>query len=705
NDDLKGEAGRLVAGDPLNELANTGLIFGLQDSWNGAANNFFAPGTDVHYSAGNSMLGGEGSDRITGDSFKTAAALGQVTPAALLNGGNDIIDGDAWLHVELMQGYQAGSNILREIVFGNLDGSANHRATDVDTAVYNDVIANYVIRYDSDGDGVLTIIDNVISASNASQARLQGDAQGFVQIIHSPILGGGGGNVPGVPLANDGTDMVRNIERLEFFDQSVELNVRGNVALTTAVVGIPGGLGSNRLPTVVGGALVLTDSGPVGAIAAPVIGDTLSFNDAALASFGISDANGIVGGVSLQWQMQDVAHPGYINISGANAATLVLTDQMLGESIRLVASYTDGKGIREQIISNSTVAVAATPAVNHAPIINQQTNPVGLPDTTVLEDRGLGGPHVVGGPAGLSAGIFLALDQVFSDDNTPLTPGGLVFTATLAGTLNGVNVDGIAINAPGGAANPAGLFFDTLTTNAAGNQVGHLYSLNGGVGGANFAGTVNIRMTVTDAAGLSVTDTFAVNVLPQNDGKATFNIAGTRTPGSTLTVSQATPDPDGGLKAGTNYAFQWLRDGNVISGATFASYTTTAIDTGHDIAVRAVYTDAQGFKETVNTDAGFITNPTTGNILLSDTSPTEGQTLTVNTSSVTDSDGLGPFSFQWQSSTNGTIWTNVAGATTASFVVPDAPGVAAGALAGQFIRVLVNVSDLLGNASFFSAAT
>ena len=705
NDDLKGEAGRLVAGDPLNELANTGLIFGLQDSWNGAANNFFAPGTDVHYSAGNIMLGGEGSDRITGDSFKTAAALGQVTPAALLNGGNDIIDGDAWLHVELMQGYQAGSNILREIVFGNLDGSANHRATDVDTAVYNDVIANYVIRYDSDGDGVLTIIDNVISASNASQARLQGDAQGFVQIIHSPILGGGGGNVPGVPLANDGTDMVRNIERLEFFDQSVELNVRGNVALTTAVVGIPGGLGSNRLPTVVGGALVLTDTGPVGAIAAPVIGDTLSFNDAALASFGISDANGIVGGVSLQWQMQDVAHPGYINISGANAATLVLTDQMLGESIRLVASYTDGKGIREQIISNATVAVAATPAVNHAPIINQQTNPVGLPDTTVLEDRGLGGPHIAGGPAGLSAGIFLALDQVFSDDNTPLTPGGLVFTATLAGKLNGVNVDGIAINAPGGAANPAGLFFDTLTTNAAGNQVGHLYSLNGGVGGANFAGIVNIRMTVTDAAGLSVTDTFAVNVLPQNDGKATFNIAGIRSPGSTLTVSQATPDPDGGLKAGTSYAFQWLRDGVVIAGATLASYTTKPADTGHDISVRAVYTDAQGFKETVNTDAGFITNPTIGNIVLNDTSPTEGQTLTVNTSGVTDADGLGPFGFQWQSSANGTTWTNVAGATSASFVVPDATGTALGPVAGQFLRVVVNVSDLLGNASTFTSST
>ena len=703
NDDLKGEAGGKI--DPLNELANTGLIFGLQDSWNGAQNNFFAPGTDVHFSDGNIILGGGGSDRITGDSFKTALALGTVTPAALLNGGNDIIDGDAWLHVELLQGYQAGSQILREIVFGNVDGSADHRATDVDTAVYNDVIANYVIRYDSDGDGVLTIVDNVISASNAGEARLKGDAQGFVQIIHSPPLPGGGGTIPGIGTANDGTDMVRNIERLEFFDKSVELNIQGNIALTSTVAGIPGGLGSNRLAVVNGGGLSLTDNGPVGAIAAPVIGDTLSFNNANRPNFGITDADGIVGAVSLQWQKQDVAHPGWINITGATSASFVLPEQVLGDGIRLVASYTDGKGMHEQVISDFTVAVAATPAINHAPIINQQTNPVGLPDTTVLEDRGLGGPHIAGGPAGLSAGIFLALDQVFSDDNTPLTPGGLVFKATLAGTLNGVNVDGIAINAPGGAANAAGLFFDTLTTNAAGNQVGHLYSLNGGVGGANFAGVVNIRMTVTDAQGLSVTDTFAVNVLPQNDGKATFNITGARTPNSTLTVSQATPDPDGGLKAGTNYAFQWLRDGNIIAGATLANYATKPADNGHDISVRAVYTDAQGFKETVNTDAGFVTDATIGNIFLNDNTPTEGQTLFVDTSGITDNDGLGPFSFQWQSSTDATNWTNIAGATAASLNVPDAPGTAAGPLAGLFLRVVVNVSDLLGNASTFIAGS
>lgn len=699
NDDIKGEAGGKV--DPLNELSNTSLIFGLQDGWNGAKNNFFAPGTQVHFSEGNMLLGGGGSDRITGDSIKTAIALGNINPAAVLTGGNDIIDGDAWLHVELLQGYQAGSQIMREIVFGNLDGSPDTRATDVDTAVYNDVIANYVIRYDSDGDGVLTIVDNVISASNASEALLRGDAQGFVQIIHNVPTGGT--TIPGIPNANDGTDMVRNIERLEFANQSVELNVSGNIALTSAVSGINGGFGTNRLPVVSGGALTIIDTN--GNIAAPLTNDILSLTTAGSPNFGITDAEGIAGAVTLQWQYQDAAHPGYINITGATATTLTLSDLLLGSTVRLVASYVDGKGNHEQIVAAATPVVTATPLVNHAPIINQQTNPVGLPDTTALEDRALGGTAAPGGPTGLSAGIFLPLDQVFSDDNTPLTPGGLKFTATLAGTLNGVNVDGIAINAPGGAANPAGLFFDTATVNTAGNQVGHLYSLSSGIGGANFAGAVSIRVTATDAQGLSVTDTFVVNVLPQNDGNATFAVAGSRAPGNVLTVSQATPDPDGGLKAGSAYAFQWLRDGKIITGATLASYTTVAADAGHTISVRAVYTDAQGFKETVNTSAGLISNPTTGSMFLNDTTPLEGQTLLANTSTIADADGIASITYQWQRSNNGTTWTNITGATSATFLVPDAPGTAVGALSGQFLRAVVVVTDTFGSATTFTADT
>ena len=212
DDVLGGEAGSRI--DPLNELSNTGLIFGLQDGWNGASNNFFAAGSEVHYSEGNMILGGGGSDVITGDSFKIFAAIGAAAQTSPLGGGQDIIDGDAWLHVELIQGYQPGSQILREIVFGNLDGSPDTRANDVDTAVYNDVIDNYQVFFDFNGDGIIntgavdlngnflfgiaagTAVDNSVSANSISNTVLRPDAQGFIKIEHNANVGGGGGGGP-----------------------------------------------------------------------------------------------------------------------------------------------------------------------------------------------------------------------------------------------------------------------------------------------------------------------------------------------------------------------------------------------------------------------------------------------------------------------------------------------------------------------------
>ena len=58
----------------------------------------------------------------------------------------------------------------------------------------------------------------------------------------------------------------------------------------------------------------------------------------------------------------------------------------------------------------------------------------------------------------------------------------------------------------------------------------------------------------------------------------------------------------------------------------------------------------------------------TGAPLISDTTPTEGAALNITTAGIADADGLGAFSFQWQTSTNGgATWTDIAGATTAAF--------------------------------------
>ena len=173
------------------ELDNVNLITGLA--------GFFAPGP-VSFDGGNIILGGAGNDAIKG------------------GGGDDIIDGDAWLHVALTS-YSAGGQIIRSIQYdpngngtvqvdanGNLVTGAVH-AANVDTAVFNDVFANY-------GNGFFGpfILDANFNAV---------DAEGFLTIKHTGTTAVVGGNPQGLAGVDDGTDRIRNIERLQFADATV----------------------------------------------------------------------------------------------------------------------------------------------------------------------------------------------------------------------------------------------------------------------------------------------------------------------------------------------------------------------------------------------------------------------------------------------------------------------------------------------------
>ncbi|MBN9623441.1 MAG: hypothetical protein J0H06_10895, partial [Actinobacteria bacterium] len=66
-------------------------------------------------------------------------------------------------------------------------------------------------------------------------------------------------------------------------------------------------------------------------------------------------------------------------------------------------------------------------------------------------------------------------------------------------------------------------------------------------------------------------------------------IRGTPAVGQTLTC-------DPGASSGAQYttAFQWLRDGGLIDGATGATYVVAAADAGHQLQCRVGITDAAG---------------------------------------------------------------------------------------------------------------
>ena len=80
----------------------------------------------------------------------------------------------------------------------------------------------------------------------------------------------------------------------------------------------------------------------------------------------------------------------------------------------------------------------------------------------------------------------------------------------------------------------------------------------------------------------------------------------------------------------------------------------------------------------------------TGIPVISDTTPTEGVTITVNTAGITDINGLGLFSYTWEmSANNGTTWA-VVGTNSPSFTPTQTQ-------VGQILRVQVAFTDGAGN--------
>ena len=137
------------------------------------------------FSSGNIILGGDGSDIIEG------------------RRGDDLIDGDRWLNARISVRANAdgtGAEIrsvdsMRDLIPDMLSGAINPGqlqivreiltapGPDFDTARYCGIRANYTIN--TGADGTTTVTDNF-----------------------------------GTLLGTDGTDTLRNIERLQFADQA-----------------------------------------------------------------------------------------------------------------------------------------------------------------------------------------------------------------------------------------------------------------------------------------------------------------------------------------------------------------------------------------------------------------------------------------------------------------------------------------------------
>ena len=310
---------------------------------------------------GNILIGGAGGDSISGGS------------------GDDILDGDAYLHVELLPNAKgeigSDSDILREIRYST-------DPHDLDVAVFS---ANWS--------------DYTITAA---------DLLGFITITETPGAVPPGGNQGGVGGAFDGTDRIRNFERVQFADFTFTIDKIGNLYDSTGTLfsiaqGNVDGLGDFNFPVTPDAVFpVLPDAVPnvfdpfaaltvgvatpgVNVDGTPEVGKpvTLQVSNGVVTDIGaaaladITDldfSTGVFGdpGViptaafKFQWQFLDIKLGDWVSIAdphdtnpllqsnGATSLSFTPGDFFLGQQLRVIVSYTDPLGHTETIISQPT---------------------------------------------------------------------------------------------------------------------------------------------------------------------------------------------------------------------------------------------------------------------------------------------------------------------------------------------------------------
>ena len=266
----------------------------------------------------------------------------------------------------------------------------------VDTAVFNDVFSDYDINlFGKDDEGFITI-----DHARAGAAIVGGNPQG--------LLGG-----------DDGTDRIRNIERLQFTDITVSIDADGNILTSSD---------GRFLDPVFGesGSDPFYDAVPVGTPDdhrdrrrtapswTPRCSRKLATRCTPLSQH--HRRRWYQHPVALQWQVQDFLSGVWLPIVGATGADFKITTFQDGNPLRVAAHYTDAKGVQESVFSAPTILVTLPGNVNTPPFVVPQQQLNGIPSTTALFNQPFD--------------YFVPLTTIFNDGQT--LPVNLVYTATLA---------------------------------------------------------------------------------------------------------------------------------------------------------------------------------------------------------------------------------------------------------------------------------
>jgi hypothetical protein len=174
-------------------------------------------------------------------------------------------------------------------------------------------------------------------------------------------------------------------------------------------------------------------------------------------------------------------------------------------------------------------------------------------------------------------------------------------------------------------------------------------------------------------------------------------LSGTAKQGDVLTSSSSWSP------AGAHLTYQWQRsaDGTTwtnISGSTNSSDTLTVADEGDGVRVVVTATNSYGSATATSQSVGPIhSNPPVASADPA-VSGTPQRSFTLAATQGTWSGAQNTYSYQWARSPDGTTWTNISGASSASYQLTAADE-------GDEVRVVVTASNVDGLASAASAAT
>ena len=374
------------------------------------------------------------------------------------------------------------------------------------------------------------------------------------------------------------------------------------------------------------------------AIGLPTISGTAQVGETLTAdTTGISDDDGLGNATfAYQWLADDA------EIDSATASTYTLVADEEGKAIKVRVSFTDDAGNDEELTSAGTAAVAAAPPLPNTPAI-------GLPT--------ISGTAQVG--------------ETLTADTTGISDDDGLGNATFA-------YQWLADDAE----------IDSATAST--------YTLVADEEGK----AIKVRVSFTDDAGndeeLTSAGTAAVAAappLPNTPAIGLPTISGTAQVGETLTADTTGISDDDGLGNAT-FAYQWLADDAEIDSATASTYTLVADEEGKAIKVRVSFTDDAGNDEEL-TSAGTAAvaaapplpnTPAIGLPTISGTAQV-GETLTADTTGISDDDGLGnaTFAYQWLADD-----AEIDSATASTYtLVADEEGKA--------IKVRVSFTDDAGN--------